>query len=154
LLSESVNYNTELHIVDLAQQVTRIPLTVKAEIEPRLKFSQAPEILDPKQSGSTEVRIENVSQLAFELASAVPTNGSFRIKDYTHGTIASGQTLKIILDYDAQRQPIGAALNLELSTPVVVRTEFTFPLNIKLESSVVPAYSKEQLDELIRKSKQ
>jgi hypothetical protein len=150
---ESINQRAELHIVDLAQLVTRIPITITAAIEPRLRFAQSPQILNPTQAGMAEIRIENLSDTPFELTSASPTNERYHITNYTSGKIAPGQSLIITLAYDAQRQPIGTELNIKLSEPLLTKPDFNLPLNIRLAPVSAPGYTKDQLDDLVRKAK-
>jgi hypothetical protein len=153
LHSKSIDHQAELHVVDLAQSITHIPITLKAAIEPRLRFEQSPPLLNPAQAGVAELRIENLSDTPFELVSASPTNERYRVVEYTPGKIVPGQFLKIVLAYESQVGPEGTGLNLKLSEPLLTRTAFTVPLNIKPAPVPASSYTKEQLDDLARKAR-
>jgi hypothetical protein len=154
LLDASVSYPVELEILDSTWRKSQVKFQVTAEIEPRLRLSQTPEIIDPMIGGTVELRIENRSKVSFKPVSLILTNRAYQISDYTRSSIAPGETLKISITYQPQTDPLGVALNVAMSPAVLPRPNFVLPLNLKLPSSQeAPGYTKEQLDEIIRRAR-
>jgi hypothetical protein len=153
LLNAGVSYPVDLEISDRQSQETHVRFEVTAEIEPRLRFSQKPEIIDPAVGGTVEIQIENLSTVSFKPVSLTLTDTAYHISDYTRGIIAPGQTLKLTINYQPQANPLGVALNVATSPAVLPQSAFTLPLNVKLPISSEPSYTKEQLDEIIKRAR-
>src|SRR5262249_41853471 len=148
LMNSSVNYRVQLEINGTGEyQKTLAKFEVTAEIEPRLRFSQTPEIIDPIKGGTAEIEIENLSSVSFKPASLILANTAYEISDYTPAVVAPGKTLKVSIKYQPQPNPLGVALEFVTSPAVLTKPYISFPLNVKLPSSQEPAYTKEQLDE-------
>jgi hypothetical protein len=160
LLGTTVNYSVALELRGWQGQKTEAKLEVKAEIEPRLRFSQTPEIIDPAVAGTAEIQIENLSNVSFRPTSLALSNPAYKMSDYSPRVVGPGQTLKIIVAYGAQTNPSGAQMNVETSAaampkPVAVLANpgFVLPLNVKLPVSQGAGYTREELEEMIKKSK-
>jgi hypothetical protein len=153
LLSTTVNYPVVLEAISYQSQKTVAKLEVKAEIEPRLRFSQTPEIIDPAVAGTAEIQIENLSNVSFRPTSLVLPNPAYKVSDYGPRVVAPGEKLKIEVTYEAQPNPSGVAMNVETSAAVLAKSGFVLPLNVKLPVTQDIGYSKEQLDEIMRKAK-
>lgn len=153
LLTEDVRYPVELEISGWQSQRLKASFELTAQIEPRLRFSQTPEIIDPATAGTAEIQIENISSTSFKPTSLVPTNTAYQISEYTRGSIEPGKTLKIVLSYQPQANPTGAALNIQTSDTVLAEPNFVLPLNVKLPFSTGAGYTREELEEILRRSK-
>src|SRR5262249_39064205 len=55
LLAQDVRYPVELQIDGWQSQRVKASFELTAQIEPRLRFSQTPEIIDPATSGTAEI---------------------------------------------------------------------------------------------------
>jgi hypothetical protein len=153
LLSANVNYSAELDVTDWHGQKTKARLAVTAEIEPRLRFIQNPKIVDPAKGGTLEIQIENLSTTAFKPTSLVLSNPAYQISDYTPNLVGPGQTLKIVIAYQPQPEPTGVALTVQTSPAALVTPIFVLPINLKLPVSQGAGYTKEELDEIIKKAR-
>lgn len=153
LLDAGVSYPVELEISGWQSPKTLAKFEVTAEIEPRLRFSQTPEIIDPATGGTIEIQIENLSNISFKPVSLVLTNTAYQVSDHTPGTIAPGKTLKLSISYQPQVNPLGVAVNVGTSPAVVVNPNFVVPLNVKLPVPHDFAYTKEEIDEMIKRTR-
>jgi hypothetical protein len=153
LLSANVNYSAELDLTDWHGQKTKARLAVTAEIEPRLRFTQNPKIVDPAKAGTLEIQIENLSTATFKPTSLVLSNPAYQISDYTPNLVGPGQTLKIVIAYQAQPEPTGVALTVQTSPAALAKPNFVLPINVKLPVSQGAGYTKEELDEIIKKAR-
>jgi len=152
LIDTDVKYPVELEISGQGYEKTKAKFEVTAEIEPRLRFSQTPAIIDPTVGGTVEIQVQNLSNVSFKLRSLIPSNTAYQISDYTPPVVDPGKTLKISIKYNPQPDPSGIALNVETSPAVLAQAGFNFPLNVKLPTAEEPTYSKQQLDDIIRKA--
>jgi hypothetical protein len=153
LLTEDVRSPVELEISGWQNQRVKASFEVTAQIEPRLRFSQTPQIIDPATAGTAEIQIENVSNTSFKPTSLVIPNTAYEISDYTRGTIEPGKTLKIVVRYQPQPNPTGAVLNVQTSPSALAGPNFVLPLSVKLPFSTGAGYTKEELEEMLKRSK-
>ena len=153
LITQDVRYPAQLEITGWQNQKSKASLELTAQIEPRLRFLQTPEIIDPATAGTAEIQIENVSNTPFKPTSLVITNKAYEISDYTRGMIEPGKTLKIVVSYQPQPNPTGAVLNVQTSPSALANPKFVLPLNVKLPFSTGAGYTKEELEEILRRSK-
>jgi hypothetical protein len=153
LLTEDVRSPLELEIAGWQGQRVKASFEVTAQIEPRLRFSQTPQIIDPATAGTAEIQIENVSNTSFKPTSLQITNPAYEISDYTRGMIDPGKTLKIVVRYQPQPTPSGAVLNVQTSPSALADPNFVLPLNVKLPVSRGAGYTKEELEEILRRMK-
>jgi hypothetical protein len=154
LLSKDVSYTVALEIQGSEGQRLHSSFDLTAQIEPRLRITQVPEIIDPSKSGTVEIEMENLSKEGFQfMLPLTPTNPEYQIVGSVPEGIEPGQTVKLKLKYDAQPEPLGAQIALKLSRPVVGRDFFGFPFKINFPVSGALMPTKEQLEEIIRKSK-
>ena len=156
LLSQNVNYVVDLQAVSWAQQKIHAKFELTAEIDPRLRFSQVPELLNPAKSGGTaEIHIQNLSQTPFKTLSILSTNDAYQITNDVPDVIAPGETLILVVAYPQQPNPVGAALYFKISEPLLAgRSSFVVPLNTALPATGSVGYTKEELEEILRKSKE
>jgi hypothetical protein len=145
-LTQSVHYSVELQALSREYQKAKATFDVLAEIEPRLRFSQNPEAIDPSKDGTVELRIENLSGIPLKVISMASTNNEYRIANQLLPSAEPGQTLTVTLNYSAQTAPRGAALYLQTAQPVMATSRLTVPLHIILPVEESPGYTKEQLD--------
>jgi hypothetical protein len=153
LIDTDVKYPVELDISAQGYDKTRAKFELTAEIEPRLRFSQTPEIIDPTVGGTVEIQVQNVSNVSFKPRSLILSNTAYQISDYTPSVVESGKTFKIVIKYQPQPDPSGVALNVETSPAVLAKANFTLPINVKLPTAEEPTYSKQQLDDIIKRSR-
>jgi hypothetical protein len=153
LFFEDVQYVAEFEVDGVEHQVTRAAVDVVAQIEPRLKITQEPPVIDPAATSNVEIRIENLSGAPFSFKNVFLASDSYRLVKEPPDTVNSGQTVTIAYIHTPQAQPIGAQLNLELSEPIVGRRRLTFPLKVKMPEPVRSGYTREQLEEIVRKTK-
>jgi hypothetical protein len=156
LLSEDVHYSVELEFDGYSMQETRKSFELVAQIEPRLRLTQNPPILDPTHAGTTEITIENLSKTPFRLTLIHPVNDLYKFTADVPMTkdIGPGEMLKVGFAYPAQPEPVGAQLIIGLSEPILGKRSFTLPLNVKLPAPEAVEYTREQLDEINRKQRQ
>jgi hypothetical protein len=155
LLSKDVRYTVALEIQGSEGQTLHSSFDLTAQIEPRLRITQVPAIIDPSKAGTVEIEMENLSKEGFQfMLPLTPTNPEYQIVGSVPEGIEPGQTVKLKLKYIAQLEPLGAQIALKLSRPVVGRDFFGFPLkiNFPVQGALMP--TREQLEEIIRKSKQ
>jgi hypothetical protein len=153
LITQDVRYPAQLEITGWQNQKNKASLELTAQIEPRLRFLQTPEIIDPATAGTAEIQIENVSNTPFKPTSLVITNKAYEISDYTRGMIEPGKTLKIVVKYQPQPDPTGAVLNVQTSPSVLANPNFVLPLNVKLPFSTGAGYTKEELEEMLKRAR-
>jgi hypothetical protein len=153
LLSEDVHYPIDLEVIGFEQQRTHVKFEIAAAIEPRLRFTQDPPLLDPTKPGKVELSIQNLSGKSFRFLSVLSTNPSYAIKSEAPTQLNAGETLKLNLEFQAQQHPLGEQINITLSEPVLGRPSFVLPLKIKFPNEPSPEYTKEQLDQLIRRAR-
>lgn len=153
LLASNVNYSVELDASGWQSQKAKARLTVTAEIEPRLRFSQMPGIIDPAVGGTAEIQIENLSNTTFKPTSLVLSNPAYQVSDYGPNLVAPGQTLKIVIAYQPQPEPTGVALTVQTSPAALAKPNFVLPINVKLPNSQGAGPTKEELDEIIRRER-
>jgi hypothetical protein len=152
LISEDVHYKPEMEVVGFEEQRTRAAFEITAQIEPRLRFVQQPSIIDPFKPVTLEIRVDNLSSTAFSFERIFMTNEAFRLVKEPPEKINPGETATIAFEYVPKE--IGASqLHLELSEPVVGKHKLALPINIKLPEAVVTGYTREQLEEIIRKTR-
>jgi|RhiMetdeSRZDD1v2_1073273.scaffolds.fasta_scaffold72554_3 hypothetical protein len=153
LFFQDVHYVAEFEVDGVEAQVTHAAFELVAQIEPRLKITQEPSVIDPTATGPVEIRIENLSNAPFSFKSVFLASDSYRVVKEPPDTVSPGQTAIIAYLHTPQDPPIGAQLNLELSEPVVGKRRLTFPLKVKMPEPVRPGYTREQLDEIVRRNK-
>jgi hypothetical protein len=153
LFFQDVHYVAEFEVNGVEAQVTRAAVELVAQIDPRLKITQEPPLIDPASTGPVEIRIENLSNAPFSFKSVFLASDSYRVVKEPPDTVSPGQTAIIAYLHTPQDPPIGAQLNLELSEPVVGKRRLTFPLKVKMPEPVRPGYTREQLDEIVRRNK-
>jgi len=154
LLSKDVKYDVELEVQGNEGQKTHASFDLIAQIEPRFRISQIPDIVDPAQAGTVEIEMENLSAVPYDFLSLSSLNPAYEIKGEIPENIKPGQTVKLTLSYPAQSEPLGAQVNVRISKPIGGRQNLTFPLQIKLPTPSGPGFTKEQFDEILRKAKQ
>jgi hypothetical protein len=146
LLNKDVDYTLELQAVGWESQRTSRPIHLKAEIESRLRFSQVPEVIDPLKDGTVELHVENLSNIPLKIDSMMSGNPAFRVANDLYPSADPGKTLTIVVKYLAQTEPLGAAVFLRSTEPVLGGRYFSIPLKMKLPVPAEPTYSKEQLE--------
>lgn len=147
-LTKNVRYSVELEAVSLEQKRIKVAFDVVAEIEPRLHFSQIPEVIDPSKDGTVELRVENISGIPLKITSLASANNDYRITNELLPSAEPGQTLTITLAYHAQTAPRGAAVFFQTAQPVMATSQVTVPLRINLPVEASSGYTKEQLDRI------
>lgn len=132
LLNKDLNFTLEVEAAGFEQEKTRAKVDLKAQIEPRLLFSQTPQVVDITKRGSVDIAIQNVSQIPLTPLSIQTSHPSFRIVSDVPKSIAPGETLKMHIVYEAQPEPLGVSIYFRTAEPVLARTSFSVPLNIQL----------------------
>jgi hypothetical protein len=153
LMFEDVHYKGELAVEGYEAQHSSAALELSAQIEPRLKITQTPALLDPFRDGSVEVSIQNASKIPFRFIEETVTNPNYQLSGDLPPVIAPGATVKLTLRYVAQDDPIGAQINFRLSEEVLAgRRNLTFPLQIKFPQAFAPQYTPAQLQQFINQA--
>jgi hypothetical protein len=157
LMFEDVHYKGELAVDSYEAQHVSAPFELSAQIEPRLKITQTPSLLDPFKDGSVEISIQNASKIPFRFIEETLTNPDYRLSGDLPPVIAPGATVKLIVSYNAQAEPTGAQLNLRFSEEVLAgRRNMTFPLRIRfpqLTPVLTPPFSRQEMDRLSNENK-
>jgi hypothetical protein len=154
LLSQNVDYTVNLEISDSQERKTNASLHISAEIEPRLRFSQTPDPVEPLKAGVTTVRIENVSGTAFKPLNIISTNPAYKLGDDVPKVVEPGQSMNLTITNDPQPEPTGETLNITISDGILAGSStFVLPLHVNLPVSRGAGYSKEELEQILRMAK-
>jgi hypothetical protein len=156
LLTTDISYKVALQAVGWDQEKTDVQFEIKAQIEPRLRFSQTPPVIDATKTGSAELTIENISNIPLIPVSIISTNREFKIESDVPASIKPGETLKLKVTYDAQPEPAGGMITFQTAQPVLAGKSFAIPLNIKLPEPTIPTnplISPEEVERLKRSGK-
>jgi hypothetical protein len=153
IISEDVKYEPEIEVDGYEHQRTRRAFELVAQIEPRLRFTQVPPLVEPTKAGQVEIRMENLSNIPFSFKTVFMTNDSYHLVKDPPDMVRPGETTTFTFTYDGKAEPQNAQLQIELKDSIVGKRGMIFPLRINLPAPVVPGYTREQLEEFIRKSK-
>jgi hypothetical protein len=152
LMFEDVHFKSEVAADGYEAQHVSAVFELSAQIEPRLKITQTPPLLDPFREGSVEISIQNASKTPFRFIEETVTNPEYHLSGNLPPVIAPGDTVKLTLSYGAQGEPTGAQLNLRFSEEVLAGgRNMTFPLQIKfpqLQQTLSPPFTPQQLERL------
>jgi hypothetical protein len=136
LWTKDGNFKLDFEATGFEQEKTRAEVELKAQIEPRLLFSQIPEIVDVTKSGAVDVIIENVSQIPLTPTSIQTSHPQFKIESDVPKSIAPGETLKMHVVYEAQPEPVAASIYFRTAQPVLAAPGFQIPIHVKLSANV------------------
>lgn len=135
LWTKDGNFKLEFEAIGFEEEKTTAQVELKAQVEPRLLFSQTPEIVDVTKSGAVDVIIENVSQIPLTPTSIQTSHPQFKIDSDVPKTIAPGETLKMHVVYEAQPEPVAASIYFRTAQPVLAAPGFQIPIRVKLPTN-------------------
>jgi len=153
LLSEGVHYAAEFEANGFSEQRTRRAFQIVAQVDPRMRFTQVPPVFDPEKPGKVEVHVENLSNMSFSFTRAYMTNDAYRLVNEPPEVVRPGQTVIFAYTYNSQGLPPNAQLQLSFSEPVLGKRGVVFPFQIKEPPPIRPGYTRQELEEFIRRSK-
>src|SRR5262249_42795921 len=121
----------------------------QARIDGKLGFKQVPELIETSKSGQVELQLSNLMKTPLKILTAMSYNPAYVIDDNVPPEIEPGKTGRLIIRYQAQPEPMGAAIGLVLSEEIG-GTITTVPLNVQLPEPKRPAgYTLEELKKFL-----
>jgi hypothetical protein len=153
LMFEDVRYVAEFAVTGLQEQRTRTSFELAAQIEPRLRVTQIPPFIDPAKPPPVAIQVENLSDTAFSFKDIFVTNDAFRLEKEPKGTVGPGQLVMLTFVYNGSTRVEGTQIVLTLSEPILGKPAMTFPLKLQLPPPRRPGFTREELEDILRKSK-
>lgn len=131
-LGGRVKYSFELQALGTLKETAAQSFEINATVEERLHFSQTPAIIDPLKGGTVELDVENVSKTPLKPVYISSTNAAFKLPAVVPSVVPPGDTMKLLIDYEAQAEPDGASIAFQTAEPVLATSRFYISLNVKL----------------------
>ena len=128
-----------------------IPLRIFGRIEPRIRFTQVPDVVDMAEAGTFELVIENVAYEPFEIRRSSSPNSNYEIESEWPEVFEPGSSGKIVVRYPATDDPERASLTLTFVEPVLGLKRLSWKINLAESPDGEGAgYTSEELEEILR----
>jgi len=151
LLPQTVNETLTLEARASSDLKASANVQLRARIDVKIGFKQAPEIIDPAKAGQLELFVQNLSSKPLKILGVTSPNRAYVVDDNVPALIEAGKSGRLLIRYSAQPDtPVGATIGFVFSETVGSSDQVSVPLNIKLKDQQQAPITREDLDRIIK----
>ena len=122
------------------------PLMIVGAIEPRIRFTQVPDVVDMSEAGSFELIVENISHQPFGIWSTSSANSDYKFDADWPDTFLPGMSGKVVVSYPAKQAPTRISVMLTFRGLVLGQRRLTLkPVLVETEKRGPTAEEREEL---------
>ena len=148
LVSADVEEVVAFSVRDLGTRQALVPLMIVGDIEPRIRFTQVPDIVDMSKAGSFELIIENISHEPFGVLRTTSQNSDYEFDTAWPELLRPGMSGKVTVRYPAENDPKRISVVVTFRGLVLGQRKVT--LKPVLVGSAKRGYTAEEREEMMR----
>jgi hypothetical protein len=157
LMSQDVVKPLIFKIVDITGKHELLkPVPLLVQIEGRIDITQNPPIVDPDQSGTVELSLQNLTGKPIRITSVASNNESFVLDPEVKVNVGPQESTTTTLTYSASNNLGGASVAVRFAEAVLGRTTISIPIQIQEHRTsrppTTPQPTPQQMEEIRRQN--